>query len=162
MKTSGMNSKRMSTDVIRSTVEEVMIEEWDNLRSDYSELPIVSVDSQGRTDDIDYVISIMDELTQELIQEGDYTLILVLKVSVFRGSHVLGCYIHNCSVCPFLLPQNKLSFYIMNERRSLTRNHCVQLLNLSQLMISFVPFARSESILVWVGKIYLIRFCLTG
>ena len=72
----------MSSDVIRSTVQEVMIEEWDSLRTEHSELPVVSMDPRRHTDDIDYVLSIMDELTQELIQEGDSLIFLNFTASI--------------------------------------------------------------------------------
>ena len=77
-----IEAKTMSSDVIRSTVQEVMIEEWDSLRTEHSELPVVSMDPRRHTDDIDYVLSIMDELTQELIQEGDSLIFLNFTASI--------------------------------------------------------------------------------
>ena len=106
--------------------------------------------TQSSTDvdeDIDYVLSVMDELTQELVKEGEVatpsqnSMISVLIPSPPLPSPPLSSPFLSAS---FPLPQSKQSWHSMNKASSLTKTPCVLPSSASQLLMLSAQFVRSE------------------
>ena len=116
--------------------------------------------TQSSTDvdeDIDYVLSVMDELTQELVKEGEVatpsqnSMISVLIPSPSRLFSLCLSLSLSLSSPPlsslsasFPLPQSKQSWHSTNKASSLTKTPCVLPLSASRLLMLSAQFVRSE------------------